>query len=105
MGCNRVVASEGYGPWLQRALHREEFIAYLLAVQVLDDIVCQANFLELTEGVALHNHTTQQSTFHLIESNPSAIHQILILGLATTPSKDNLELTSADDCRRMYHDA
>ena len=32
MGCNRVVASEGYGPRLQRTFHREEFIAYLLAV-------------------------------------------------------------------------
>ena len=60
MGCNRVVASEGYGPRLQCALHREEFIAYLLAVQVLDDIICQANLLEFAEGVALHNHALQQ---------------------------------------------
>lgn len=55
-----MVASEGYGPRLQRALHREEFIAYLLAVQVLDDIICQANFLEFAEGIALHNNAPQQ---------------------------------------------
>lgn len=38
---------------LQRALHGEELVANLLAVQVLDDILCVAHIHQLAEGVAL----------------------------------------------------
>ena len=40
--------------WLQRALDGEELVADLLAVQVLDGVVRQADVLELAEGVPLH---------------------------------------------------
>ena len=46
-------ASKGNRARLQGSLDRQELVAYLLAVQVLDDVVCQADLLELTEGIAL----------------------------------------------------
>lgn len=51
-------ALKGDRAWLQRSLHREELVAYLLAVQVLYYIVGQSNLLELAEGVALHSKRT-----------------------------------------------
>ena len=48
------VASKGDWAWLQCSLDCEKLVAYLLAVQILDDIIRQANLLELAEGVALH---------------------------------------------------
>ena len=62
-GCYQVMQSSGPAlkgdrVWLQRSLHREELIAYLLAVQVLYYIVGQSNLLELAEGIALHSKRT-----------------------------------------------
>lgn len=54
-------ASKGNGARLQGSLDCEELVAYLLAVQVLDDIVCQANLLELTEGIALQGEQSLQA--------------------------------------------
>lgn len=59
-------ASKGNGARLQGSLDCEELVAYLLAVQVLDDVVCQANLLEFAEGVALQRGTTlQAATDHI----------------------------------------
>lgn len=53
----REAISEGHRPWLQRALDCEEFIANLLAIEVLDNVVCQPNILVLAEGIALRMQT------------------------------------------------
>ena len=61
-------ASKGNRARLQGSLDREKLVAYLLAVQILDDIVRQANLLELTEGITL-----QQATITLKSSQLAAV--------------------------------
>ena len=52
-------ALECHGPGLERALDGQKLVPDLLAIQVLDDVVCQADVLKLAKGVALRSSGTK----------------------------------------------